>query len=77
MALIGLRLDSKKTASWSAIPGTMWTWLTRVSLLVKNNSSMLELVSVTLVGSVTTCSKNEALAMFSAVDTVHHGQDRA
>ena len=30
MALISLRLDSKKTASLSAIPGTMWIWLTRL-----------------------------------------------
>ena len=51
--LIGLRLDSTKTALLSEIPGMTLVWLTRVSLLVKNSSRMLALVSVVLVGSVT------------------------
>ena len=51
--LIGLRLDSTKTASWSEMPGMTLVWFNRVSLLVKNSSMILALVSVVLVGSLT------------------------
>ena len=51
--LVGLRLDSTKTASWSEIPGMTLVWFTRVSLLVKKSSRILALVLVVLVGSVT------------------------
>ena len=54
MFFIGRRLDSMKTASWSDMPGITWTWLTSVVVLVKNRSKVVELVSVILVGSVTT-----------------------
>ena len=43
-----------KTAWWSEIPSIMSTLLISVWLLVKKRSSMLVVVSVTLVGSVTT-----------------------
>ena len=42
------------TASWSKIPGITSTLLISVWLLVKKRSNMLELVSVTLIGSATT-----------------------
>ena len=63
--LIGLRLDSTKTASWSEIQGMTLVWFTRVSLLVKNSSRILALVSVVLVGSVTILLRKASLLVFS------------
>ena len=54
MFFIESRLDSVKTASWSDMPGITWTWLMSVVLLVNNRSKVVQLVSVILVGSVTT-----------------------
>ena len=63
LTLIGRRLDSMTTASWSETPGITSTLLTKVWLLVKNRSKILDEVSVILVGSVTTWSRYMSFTM--------------
>ena len=54
------------TASWSDIPGITLTWLTNVSLLVKNKSRVLDDDSVIRVGSVTICVRKASFDAFKS-----------
>ena len=54
------------TASWYDSPGITLSWLTNVSLLVKNRSRVLDDVSVIRIGYVTICIRNTSFDAFSS-----------